>query len=337
MLTRCVVGATGGDRGPRHGRVMGYKKADELAARMAEGQCGLISTAQLVAVGHSYGAIRHRVMAGRMSVLLPGVYALAGAPRTYERDLWAAHLWQGDGSAISHEAAAHLWGFDRFAAGSIEISSTNHKNCWRPSLDDGTPIVVHRVDEHLLSEIVRYKELPITSSRRTILDLCGRKDWRAGRALDQALRLQMVDIGDMWLYHEQEWMRGRRGVRILGNLLVDRTPGKAPADSDLENELHDLLVSAGFPPPLHQYPVPIAERTIHIDLAYPDAMLAIEVDGYAWHGDHEAFERDRERDIELKMRGWTVLRFTWAKIRFDRAFVLQAVEHHLSRGSPALR
>lgn len=48
-----------------------------------------------------------------------------------------------------------------------------------------------------------------------------------------------------------------------------------------------------------------------------------------WHMDRAAFERDRQRDNELRALGWSVFRFTWAMIRFDPARVVQLIRQHL--------
>ena len=48
-----------------------------------------------------------------------------------------------------------------------------------------------------------------------------------------------------------------------------------------------------------------------LDLAFPAAMVAIEVDGMAYHSDAVRFQRDRTRQNLLVSLGWTVLRFTW--------------------------
>jgi very-short-patch-repair endonuclease len=139
-----------------------------------------------------------------------------------------------------------------------------------------------------------------------------------------------LELSSLWLYLEQEWMRGRRGVAILRELLVERTPGKAPTDSELELELRRLIIRSGLPAPTHQYEVKIPQATIHVDLAYPSAKVAIEVDSYSWHMDKESFERDRERDNELSRRGWRVLRFTWAKIRYESSAVIELIKQHLA-------
>jgi very-short-patch-repair endonuclease len=269
--------------------------------------------------------------------VLPGVYRFSGTPHSYAQDLWAAHLWQGDESALSHATAAVLWEFDGFGGHPVEISSTNRKRCSGFYLSTEVPVVVHRVDDHLISEIMRIDDLPVTSPRRTLLDLAGRKDRRVGRLLDQGLRRNIMEIGDLWIYVEQGWMRGRRGVRILRGLLAERTPGLAPTDSDLELELRRHLDAAGLPEPTHQCPVEIPQATIHIDLSYPDRMLAIEVDGFEAHADKDSFDRDRERDGELSLLGWTVLRFTWAQIRYRHDWVVELIRKHLDRLTPSVR
>ncbi|MCX5664752.1 MAG: DUF559 domain-containing protein, partial [Planctomycetota bacterium] len=62
-----------------------------------------------------------------------------------------------------------------------------------------------------------------------------------------------------------------------------------------------------------------------IDFAKVDLMIAIEVDGHAFHSDRQAFERDRVRDSDLAVAGWLVLRFTWQKITKESQWVVQRV------------
>jgi very-short-patch-repair endonuclease len=47
-----------------------------------------------------------------------------------------------------------------------------------------------------------------------------------------------------------------------------------------------------------------------LDFAYPEAMVAIEYDGWDAHSSRAAFDRDRRRDRILQLAGWRVLRFT---------------------------
>jgi very-short-patch-repair endonuclease len=63
------------------------------------------------------------------------------------------------------------------------------------------------------------------------------------------------------------------------------------------------------------------------DVIWPAHRLVVEVDSRGFHDTTEAFERDRIRDNELTLAGWTVLRFTYRRVVRDAA----AVERDLVR------
>jgi len=60
--------------------------------------------------------------------------------------------------------------------------------------------------------------------------------------------------------------------------------------------------------------VPVLGGKYRIDFADVDRMIAIELDGHAYHSDKEAFENDRVRERELEEAGWRVLRFAGTEI-----------------------
>jgi very-short-patch-repair endonuclease len=62
-----------------------------------------------------------------------------------------------------------------------------------------------------------------------------------------------------------------------------------------------------------------------IDFAHLELKIAIEVDGRAFHSDGRSFERDRERQNMLALRGWLVLRFTWDRLVNDPEGVIAEV------------
>ncbi len=304
-------------------------RAEQLCARMARHQHGVFNRAQARAAGLDRHALHRRIRQGRLEPVLPRVYGIPGSPVTYERDLMAATLYTGAGTAASHRAAARMCGFDGFGRAPLEISTVSRKRSCPVKLPDGQEVTIHRVDRHMLSDIVVLNGIPVTSVRRTLLDLSGRKHPRAERALDQALRQEQTQLSQLWLLYEEEWTRGRRGIAILRAALIERTPGAAPRDSELEDMLARIIADAGLPTPHYQYPVELSFGRAHIDAAYPESRLAIECDGYAWHADRMAFDRDRERDTELQTLGWRVLRFTWAKLRWRQPYVADHIRHHL--------
>lgn len=84
---------------------------------------------------------------------------------------------------------------------------------------------------------------------------------------------------------------------------------------------HDMLwdaVSTIFEGSVREFENAVAGRKYRLDIALPSARLAIEVDGWEWHGKHKGdFTRDRERQNLLTLSGWRILRFTAGQIRRD--------------------
>ena len=52
-----------------------------------------------------------------------------------------------------------------------------------------------------------------------------------------------------------------------------------------------------------------------VDAYFPEHNLIVELDGWDYHKDHEAFESDRERDAENLRHGLKTLRITKQRMR----------------------
>ena len=59
--------------------------------------------------------------------------------------------------------------------------------------------------------------------------------------------------------------------------------------------------------------------------------LVIELDGWEFHHDRDAFEEDRRRDAELARQGYRVLRFTYRQLTTQWARVLGAIRACIAR------
>jgi hypothetical protein len=303
---------------------------DARCAVVAAEQLGLISLGQARALGLSDDATYRRVRCGRWIQVLPEVFCIGGAPPSYRQKVMSATMWCGDGSAASGWTAAALRGLDGFPQTRIEISTINER---RPRLG----LTVHQVDRHLLRDVVNVPGVPATSPRRTLLDLAAHHPHKLTGAFDQCLLRRLVDDREMWLFLEESWTFGRRGIGRLRRAVMERTDGPG-SRSALELAMKRLLDTRGLPKPEREYRVTLPNGIrIHIDFAYPAAHLAVETDGYAWHSSRQAFERDRERDALLQSMGWRVLRFTWAQIKWRPDYVASTIRTHLTRVSSELR
>lgn len=94
---------------------------------------------------------------------------------------------------------------------------------------------------------------------------------------------------------------------------------------DLNSGLANLARVAGLPEPVAEFPFAglAGNRRWRIDLAWPDARLAVEIDGGTFIGGRHVrglgAEADREKRNELVLAGWRVLVFTGKMIDDGRA------------------
>jgi very-short-patch-repair endonuclease len=67
----------------------------------------------------------------------------------------------------------------------------------------------------------------------------------------------------------------------------------------------------------HRLPRPLVNHTVsgeQVDFHWPQARLIVQTDGAATHLTPTTFEEDRERDAELTVAGYRVVRFTWRQL-----------------------
>jgi hypothetical protein len=175
-------------------------------------------------------------------------------------------------------------------------------------------------------DVSRLGVVSITTPGRTLLDLASTVDEIALEdALDEAIRRQLVTAKGLAKRVRDTDPRGRCGIPVLRKLLHERIE-TAVSDSTLENIVRRAFNAAGLPPPVPQFEIftPDGSLIARVDFAYPDARLAIEVDGYEFHSSRAAWERDRLRQNEIVSLGWFVLRTTKRQIRAQpERFVMQ--------------
>ncbi len=95
-----------------------------------------------------------------------------------------------------------------------------------------------------------------------------------------------------------------------------------PATLDYSETLAFQLQLAGLPKPQREF-IFHKRRKWRFDLAWPDLLIAVEVEGGIWtNGRHvrgEGYESDCEKYNEAQLMGWMVLRFTPGMIKRGKA------------------
>jgi very-short-patch-repair endonuclease len=271
---------------------------DRQIAALAARQYGVITRAQLVALGLGEDAIDYRLSTGRLHRVHRGVYAVGHRRLTRHALYLAAVLTCGKGAVLSHSSAARLWRLPCREESTVHVTvSGTGGRLNRPGL------AIHRAalgDR----DLARVEGIPVTSPGRTLVDLADIVPRRAlERALDEAayLRLDLSDLSPT---------DGRRGSGLLAEVLARHKPGTTLTRSQLEERFLGLCRSAGLRAPEVNRRV----RGYEVDFVWRPRRLVVETDGSAAHGTRAAFERDRARDAALTAAGWRVVRITHRRL-----------------------
>ena len=279
---------------------------DPIAA--ARHRHGVVTRAQLLAGGVTAARIRHLLRQGLLERRFPGVYAVAGAPRSFEQRVLAALERAGPGTHASHRCAAALWGLRRIRRPQLELTVARNR---LPRLGDDA--VVHRsVQLDRLHVIERDDGIRLTPPAVTLLDVAWVvDDDTLGHAFEDAVHRRLTTVEEVEATLAQLGGIGRPGTARLGRLLRARRRGDAVSGSGKELALVQALRRVGAPPPARQHPLDLLDgRRIHVDLAWPEHRLAVEVDGLLWHATREAQAADHDRDLQMALIGWRCQRLS---------------------------
>jgi very-short-patch-repair endonuclease len=177
-------------------------------------------------------------------------------------------------------------------------------------------------------DLILLADMLVTSRDRTVFDclrVLPRPD--AAELLDRALQKKWITVGGL---AGRVSRHGQRyGAPRLRALLADAAHG---ARSEAERLLHGGLRESGITGWVANQEVYDDAGLIGVvDLVFPAARIAIEVDGRAWHSAADRFQRDRTRQNRLVNAGWTVLRFTWHDLTADLQGVIVTIQAALAR------
>jgi very-short-patch-repair endonuclease len=273
----------------------------EALAVVAREQRGIVTRPQCRDAGIPDRTVDLWLATGRLERIHRSVYRMAGAPPCWEQSLRAAVLAAGPGALASHRAAARLWGLVDEAP--VEISVD------RPLSHRLDGVLVHRTRDAMAPSLRH--GIPVTTPMRAIVDLgavCPAS--QVEDAMERGLVARLFTVAGVEWARADVARRGRQGAGVLREVLDRRALGDARPDGILEPRMAKLLRDFGLPSAVFQHPI---GRWV-VDFAYPERMVALEVDGWEVHSSPAALQRDLERQNALVALGWTVLRFTWRDV-----------------------
>lgn len=265
---------------------------DLQIAKIVFSQHGVISTRQLAMAGVDRSGVTRRVRVGRLHRLHRGVYAVGHRALPEEARWMAAVLACGEGAVLSHVSAAALWNLLPARQGSVDVSTSA-----RSGRAKRRGIRLHRCLSLTNGVTTRRLGIPVTTPARTIEDL---------RAAVPA-----------W-----QWRRAVRQAEVIGLPLGIETDGTR---SDLERDFLRLCRRNGLPRP--DVNARLGRWTV--DFLWEDQRVVVETDGYRYHRGRVASEDDRARDLDLRRRGYDVVRLSGRQLREEPGHIAALVREAL--------
>ena len=277
--------------------------AQSRAWALAEAQEWVVTHEQLVGLGFTASAIRHRIAEGRLHRRYRGVYAVGRRVLSRRGEFMAAVLRCGPEAVLSHDSAAELKRMRPGRHDPIEVIVPGNRAPRVPG------IRVHRCSDIRPEEIELVGTIPLTSAVRTLVDLSNRlpeNDLEA--AVNEADVQNLIDPAE--LRSRLDAYSGRPGVRKLRKLL-DRDVYRM-TETELERRFLRLVRRAGLPLPDTQQQV-----GGRVDFYWEDLALVVETDGWRYHRTPARQAKDNRRMQEHAAAGRRAIRVSHYEIRFE--------------------
>jgi very-short-patch-repair endonuclease len=285
----------------------------ELAAR----QHGVVTTAQLDALGVSRASVSIWAKEGRLHRLHRGVYAVGHPAVTWEGRCLAAVLAR-PGSVASHKTAGWIYGLLRSRPGTIHLTAPTRQRARRD-------FEVHFARLGPEDRVV-VDGIPVTSPARTVLDLA------AGETLAGVDRLlQRADVRDLLDRRRFEALLartvGHHDQPKVSTALAAFRPETAVLRSDLERRFRRLVLATGLP-------TPQANATVEgyeLDCYWEAERFAVELETFGTHGSRRSFHADRKREDDLLLAGIETIRVTDQRLDREPRETIARFARHLER------
>lgn len=276
---------------------------------------GVITLDEARAAGLSATMISDRVWARRWLRVAPRTYLVAGHRGSDEVRARAAESTTGE---VLHGVSVDWWhGMLDELGPEVHVTVPRAGNP-RPR----TGVRVRRRNRSARDMVV-LRDVWVTAPALSVLEaavVVGRGSVLLDRMLQRGVRLDALLCA-----HQRN--AGRTRARSAGRLL---TAASDRAGSEAERVLLRIIRRAHIPGVHVGYPV----HGYELNVAFPSARVAVEVDGWASHHDVQRFASDRVRQNVLTGLGWTVLRYTWHQLNGEPGRVRAEITAAVRRGLP---
>jgi very-short-patch-repair endonuclease len=232
--------------------------------------------------------------------------------------------------ALSHTDALELWGLPTMQSARIHVTipvdapqqtgklQVHRRKWFRPELPFAQVRDGYRVVRLEQAVIESWRWLPTVVRRAPAIVAV-----RERRTTPERL-LEVLDL--------QPFAAGAGAQRRLFAQLA------AGNQSELEIWGHEkVFADKSLPESVTQHRVHIGSRYVLLDRAFLAEMVAVELDGAAYHGSPGQRERDLRRDSALAKLGWVTVRYTHPRLHSDPGGIVDELVSILDRRRKQLR
>lgn len=231
----------------------------------------------------------------------------------------AAVLACGPGAVLSHFDAGRLWGI---CGSRAPIEVLRQSGGFPPKGHRG--VRLHQTRRLEPYEVTMERGIPVAVMERVLLDLAARNDSK---------RLERMFV-QAYKRDDFSWPRlgriitRRRGCKGVGKLRRIALEVDAEAlETKSVSEVDFLALWRAFDPSVPAVNVLVEGHLV--DFLWAEQKVIVEADSWSHHGDPLAFEKDRQRDVDLAAAGYDVHRTTYKMLKRDPDPFLQNVRRSL--------
>lgn len=240
-------------------------------------------------------------------------FLLSGAPDNSRSQLRVALLRAGRKALATGPSALQIYGLDlrdgpdapwKIGAGVSYVTVPPQRNI---SIADA--VILRDV---AIPEVHQRSDFPVVGRERAVVDSL------RVLAPEDARAVLFRSLQRGWTTPERlaNWTTQLRRSRGLVQLRAMAALARTGAQAESEMLLQSILTTSGISGWAANQRVYDALGLIGIvDILFADAALVVEVDGRAWHTNHDRFENDRYRQNRLITAGYRVIRFTWEHLQ----------------------
>jgi very-short-patch-repair endonuclease len=217
-------------------------------------------------------------------------------------------------------------------------NGTDHERRCRGPLG-GRPVRLGSVARvargHRTAPVAPVDGIPSTNPIRTLLDLGGQLPRPVFEdVLDTAVVQGRVRVDRLERRARELWTPRRNGCAVVLDLLEARHPDLIRAANLWEAKVVRVVRSLRMPDPKINHRVRAGERVRYLDLAWPEAKVAVEFDGFVPHSMRRVFDDDRARQNDLVDDDWSVFRVTKTMLDADPVGTFRPIAAKVARNSP---